>query len=152
MAFDDLAADDWRRDAVYDGYEDVHGDADRHIFNTDSCTEPYEDSDFAGDNVKVSAWTEEDWVELNALRQKATLPEFRDKGSGVASRIESIDFQEVNFAFEKHIERQKHEGQEQGSGSKGLEEVCGHTVTFDNSDKGGMNKDLDTSALKRFRP
>ncbi len=134
MAFDDLAADDWRRDA--------HGDADRHIFNTDSCTEPYEDSDYAGDNVKVWAWTEEDWVELDALRQKTTLPEFRDKGSGVASSIESIDFQEINFAFEKHVERQKLEGQEQWSGSKGLEEICGDTLIFDNSDNGGLNKDL----------
>ena len=134
MAFDDLAADDWRRDA--------HGDADRHIFNTDSCTEPYEDSDFAGDNVKGSAWTEEDWVELDALRQKTTLPEFRGKGCGIASRIESIDFKEMSITFEKHCEREKLEGQEQASGGKGLEDMCGYSLTFDNSDKGGMNKDL----------
>ena len=64
-------------------------------------------SDNAGDNVKVWAWTEEGWVELNALRQETTLPELRDKGSGIASRIESIDFKEMSITSEKHVERQK---------------------------------------------
>ncbi len=43
------------------------GETDRHIFNADSCTEPNEDSDCAGDNVKVWAWTEEGWDDHNAL-------------------------------------------------------------------------------------
>ena len=34
-AFYDSAADDWWWDAVYDGYEDVHGDVERDTFNTD---------------------------------------------------------------------------------------------------------------------
>ncbi len=50
-----------------DAYEDVHGETDRHIFNADSCTEPNEDSDCAGDNVKVWAWTKEGWDDHNAL-------------------------------------------------------------------------------------
>ena len=41
-AFYGSAADDSRWDAVYDGYEDVREDAERDIFNTDRCVEPYE--------------------------------------------------------------------------------------------------------------
>ena len=95
------------RDAVYNWYEDAKEDAERDTFNTDWCVELYEDSHCAGDNVKVRAWTEEGWVELTALRHKTTLPEFRDKGCGIASRIESIDFEEMSIISEKHVERQK---------------------------------------------
>ena len=49
------------------------------------------------------------------------------------------------------LKDKKLEGQEQASGSKGLEEICGDTMTFDNSGNGGMNKTWDTSSLKRFR-
>ena len=80
----------------------------RDIFYIDWCVELYDDPDYTGDNVKVWAWTEEGWVDHNALIQKTTLLEFRGKGSGLASRIESIDFQEkMNFSLEKHVERQK---------------------------------------------
>ena len=71
--------------------------------------------DYAGDNVKVWAWTEEGWVALNALRQKTTLPEFRDKGCGIASRIESIDFEEMSIISEKHVERHKTRGARAGT-------------------------------------
>ena len=81
-------------------------------------------------------------MEHNAPIEKTTLSELRGKGYGFASRIESIDFQEMNMAFGKHAKRQKLEGQEQGSGSKGLEKICGDTLASDNSDNGGINKDL----------
>ena len=149
-AFHDSAADDWRWDAVFDGYEDVHGDAETDIFNTDWCVEPYEDPDYAGDNVKVWSWNM-GWVELNVLSQKTTLPEFRGKGCGIASRIESIDFKEMSITLENHVERQKLEGQEQASGGRELEDICGFSLTFDNSDKGGMNKDVRHKCFEKIQ-
>ena len=142
MAFHDVAANDWTGDAVYDWYEDVNGETDRHIFNADWCIEPWDDTDNNGDNVKVWVWTDDGWVEHNAPIEKTTLPEFRGKGYEFASRIESIDSQEMNMAFGKHAKRQKLEGQGKGSGSKGLEKICGDTLASDNSDNGGINKDL----------
>ena len=52
MAFYDVAANDWTGDAVYDCYEDVNGETDRHIFNADWCIVPWDDPDYNGDNVK----------------------------------------------------------------------------------------------------
>ncbi len=45
------------------------------------------------------------------------------------------------------LKDKKLEEQEQASGSKGLEEICGDAVTFDNSDNGGLNKDLGHEQL-----
>ncbi len=73
------------------------------------------------------------------------------KESGIASRIESIDFKEMSITLEKHVERQKLEGQEQASGSKGLEETCGYTLTFDNSGNGGLNKDLGHKCFEKVQ-
>ena len=59
IAFYDSAAKDWREDAVDDWFEDVHGEAERDIFNTDWCVERYDDPDNAGDKVMVWLWTDE---------------------------------------------------------------------------------------------
>ena len=107
IAFCDSAAKDWREDAVDDWYEAVDGEAERDIFNTDWCVEPYDDPDYTGDNIQVYAWTVKGWVELNTLSQKTTLSESRGKGCGVASHIESIDVQEMSIALENPVEIQK---------------------------------------------
>ncbi len=55
----------------------------------------------------------------------------------------------MSITSEKHVEGQKTRGQEQASGSKGLEETCGYTLTFDNSGNGGLNKDLGHKCFEK---
>ncbi len=139
------------RYAVYNWYEDVHGDAERDIFNTDWCVQPYEDSDCAGDNVKVWAWTEEGWVDQNALIQKTTHLEFRHKRCGIASRIESIDFEEMSIISEKHVERQKVGGKSTEVEAKAWKRYAVIPSHLTTAATVVWTKTWDTSALKRFR-
>ena len=53
IAFYDSAAKYWREDAEDDWYEDVHGEAERDIFNTDWCVEHCDDPEYTGDNIQV---------------------------------------------------------------------------------------------------
>ena len=98
--------------------------------------------DYAGDNVKVWAWTEEGWVELTVLRQKTTLPEFRDKGCGIASRIESIDLEEMSIISEKHVERQKVGGKSREVEAKAWKRYAVIPSHLTKATNGGLNKDL----------
>ena len=49
------------------------------------------------------------------------------------------------------LKNKKIEEQEQARGSKGLEEICGYTLTIDNSGNGGMNKDLGHKCFQKVQ-